>query len=114
MEFTKEQRALIKSENPKVSFELKDFEVLAIFSLGQMNGKVVRLTDNFWGNTKNGVFTIDHLNGNKDLDFSNPDNWTNVHIESIAVTLTSPNDFGGEDTTTFQSLLDIKSIALLK
>ncbi|GAA3638773.1 hypothetical protein [Flavivirga jejuensis] len=114
MEFTQEQLELIKSENPQIEFELKNEEVLAFYSLGQMHNKIVKMTDNFFGNTKIGLFTIDDLNGKTDLDFSNPDDWTEVHIETISFSLTCSNDWGGKDTSTFQNLLDIKSIALLK
>jgi len=114
MNFTEEQLALIKSEHQNVVFELTGLEVLAIYSLGQMNSKVVRLTDGFFGDTKIGIFTIDELNGNTDLDFTSPENWTNVTIDSIRLSLTLPNNFGGHSSTTFESLLDIKAIALLK
>jgi len=114
MEFTQEQLELIHSENPQVVFELKGEEVLAFYSLGQMHNKIVRMTDNFFGNTKVGLFTIDNLNGKTDLDFSNPEDWKEVHIESMSFSLTCPNDWGGEDTSTFQDPTDIASIALLK
>ncbi|HLA55491.1 MAG TPA: hypothetical protein VK623_05300 [Flavobacterium sp.] len=113
MEFTPEQLAVIKSENPQTVFELKDLEVLAFFSLAQMHKKVVRMTDNFFGNTRVGVFTIDELNGKTDLDFSNPDDWTTLNIESISFTLALPNEWGSQSST-YHSLFEIKAIALLE
>lgn len=111
MDFTDNQLELIKEENPKVVLELKDTEVLAIYSLGQMNNKVVRLHDNFFGKTTVGVFEIEHINGEKELDFRTDENWREVTIDSISLRITSPNEWG-EQSTQFQSLLDIKSIAL--
>ena len=83
MEITKEQMELLNSENPEIVLTLEDMEVFAFFSLGQMHNKVVRMTDSFFGNTKVGVFTIDELNGETALDFSNPDDWTKVEIKTI-------------------------------
>ncbi|MCI5059079.1 MAG: hypothetical protein MRY83_23400 [Flavobacteriales bacterium] len=114
MEFTQEQIELIKSENPNVEFKLEKEEVLAFYSLGQMHGKVVRMTDNVFGNTKNGLFVIENLNGETNLDFSNPEDWREVNVDSIEFSLTAPNEWGGENKDTYQSLLNINSIALLK
>jgi len=113
MEFTAEQRALIAQENPEIAFELNGIEVLAFYSLGQMHKKVVRMTDNFFGQTHTGVFTIEELNGQTELDFSNPDDWTSVNIESITLSLYYPNEWGSAGSQ-FHNLLNIKSIALLK
>jgi hypothetical protein len=113
MEFTDEQLELIKSENQQVVFELNGAEVLAFFSLGQMHKKVVRMTDNFFGNTKVGVFLIEELNGETELDFSNPDDWTTLDIKSVTFSLTSPNMWGHESSR-FSDIFNIKSIALLK
>ena len=114
MIFTEKQLELINSDKQEIDFELKDLEIFAIFSLGQMHNKVVRMTDNVFGNTKVGVFTIDKINGIETLDFNNSDLWKNISLGSISLTLSTPNDFGGEDTSTYESLFDIKSIALLK
>ena len=72
MSFSKQELAIIKAKKPKELLSLEGVEVFAFFSLGQMHKKVVRLTDTVFGNTKTGVFTIEHLNGKTDLDFSNP------------------------------------------
>jgi len=114
MEFTKEQLELIFSESLQIDFELNNEEVLALYSLGQMHNKVVRMTDNFFENTKVGLFVIDELNGKTDLDFSNPDDWKEIIVQSISFSLISPNEWGGEDKSSFQDPLMIKSIALLK
>ena len=114
MSFTPEQEKLINSENHEIIFELKGLEVLAFYILAdKMHNKIVQLTDNFWGQTKVGLFQITELNGETDLDFSNPDDWTTLEIKSIAFSLTRPNAWGSEGTT-FHSLLDIQSIGLLK
>lgn len=113
MGFSEDQLVIFKSSSPKVVFELNNEEVLAFWTLAQMHNKVVRMTDNFFGNTRVGVFTIDHLNGDTNLDFSNDEDWRNVVIDSISLSLTCPNDFGGTNKSTFQSIFDIKSIALL-
>lgn len=114
MAFTPEQKALIESENPEIAYKMEGPEVLAFYILAdKMHNKIVRLTDNFWGQTKLGLFTIDELNGKTDLDFSNPDDWTNLTIESIAFSHNRPNMWGSEGTT-YHSLLDIRSIELLK
>jgi hypothetical protein len=113
MELTPEQLAICKSEDPKILLELKDLEVFAIYSLGQMNHKVVRMSETFFGNTQVGLFVIEEINGEKDLDFSSPEKWLHLDLKSIRVTLISPNEFGGSSTLSFNSLFYIKSIALL-
>ncbi len=100
-------------ENPEIDFELSGIEVLAFYSLGQMHGKVVRMTDNFFGQTHTGVFTIEELNGQTELDFSNPDEWTSVNIETITLSLYYPNEWGSAGSR-FHDLFNIKSIALLR
>jgi hypothetical protein len=114
MDFTKEQLNLIKAGNPKVDLSLENEEVLAFFSLGQMHKKIVRMTDNFFEKTKVGIFIIDELNGKHNPDFSNPNDWQKVEINSITFSLTGPNEWGGEFKDTYQSLFDIKKIELLK
>lgn len=113
MEFTQEQLEIIQSENPKTVFELNGPEVLAFFSLGQMHKKVVRMTDNFFGNTKVGVFLIEELNGQTELDFSNPEDWTKLDIETVTFSLTLPNMWG-QESSRFNDIFNIKSIALLE
>lgn len=111
--FTPEQRKLILSDDHEVEFELEGMEVLALYSLGQMHKKVVRMTDDIFGQTKVGVFTINHINGHRDLDFSSPDNWTNISIDAISFTFSRPNEWGHE-ASKYESLFHIKDIALLK
>ena len=113
IDFTPEQRELILSGNhDEVEFELEGMEVYAIYSLGQMHNKVVRMTDDFFGDTKIGLFRINHINGHRDLDFSNPDNWRSIHIDSLSFTFSSPNEWGSQ-ASRFASLSHIKKIALL-
>lgn len=114
IEFTPEQRELILSgDHDEVEFELDGMEVYAIYSLGQMDRKVVRMTDNIFGADRVGVFRINHINGHRDLDFSNPDNWRKIHIDSISYTFSRPNEWGSE-ASKYESLSHIKNIALLK
>ncbi len=113
MNFTPKQIELINNENPDIALSLENLEVLAIFSLGQMQNKVVRFTDGFFGNTKVGVFTIDHLNGIEELDFSNPEDWREVDIKTIKFSLTGPNEWG-HFKDSYQSLFDLKKIELYK
>lgn len=113
IEFTAEQRELILSGNhDEVEFELDGMEVYAIYSLGQMDRKVVRMTDNIFGADRVGVFRINHINGHRDLDFSHPDNWRKIHIDSISYTFSRPNEWGSE-ASKYESLSHIKNIALL-
>lgn len=112
MEFTPEQLTVIHSENPKTELELKGVEILAVFSLGQMHNKIVRMS-NIFGNSTVGLFRIESLNGKSDLDFSNPDDWKNVAIQDIFVSLLAPNEFGGKDKRSFNNLFDIQSIEWL-
>ena len=111
---TKEQIDFIKSDKHKVTLSLKGMEVLAIFSLGQMHNKIVRLKDGVWGKTKIGVFYINHINNKTDFDFSDSSKWKTVTIDAISVSLIEPNEWGGENTDTYNSLFDISEIALLK
>lgn len=111
---TPAQIEFINSGNHEIDFELTDFEVLAIYSLGQMQNKIVRLTDNFWGKTKVGLFVIDHINEKQNPDFKNANDWKSVSLSSISLTLITPNEWGGENTDTYSSIFDIKEIALLK
>jgi hypothetical protein len=113
MSFTQEQLSLIQNANAKIEFELNGLEILAIYSLGQMNNKIVKFKDNIWCKSRVGLFTIDHINGNTELDFTKPKPWLNVTIDSIAFSIKSPNEWGGENCSAYESLLDIKSIALL-
>lgn len=113
MSFTEKQLELIHAESPEVAFKLEGIETVAIYSLGQMHNKVVRLTDNFFGNTKVGVFKIDELNDQNELNFSNPDDWQNVTINSIKFSLRGPTKWGGFEDT-YQRLTDIKIIELLE
>jgi len=113
MEFTPEQLELSNLENPIIGLTLENIEVLAIFSLGQMHNKVVRCTDSYFGKTKVGIFTIDELNGNSDLDFSNPEDWKKVEINSVTISLSGPNEWGTFKDT-YSSLFDIKKIELYK
>lgn len=114
IEFTQEQRELILSgDHDEVELELDGIEVYAIYSLGQMDRKVVRMTDNLFGTTRVGLFRINHINGHRELDFSNPDNWRKIHIESLSFTFSRPNEWGSE-ATKYESLSHIKNIALLK
>lgn len=114
IEFTPEQRELILSGNHnEVEFELDGMEVYAIYSLGQMDRKVVRMTDNIFGADRVGVFRINHINGHRDLDFSHPDNWKKIHIDSISYTFSRPNEWGSE-ASKYESLSHIKNIVLLK
>ena len=76
-------------------------EVVALYSLGQMHNKVVRLTDNFWGKTKVGLFFIDNINENSNLSFSNSNDWQSIDLKSISLTLITPNEWGGENTDTY-------------
>lgn len=113
IEFTPEQRELILSGNhDEVEFELDGMEVYAIYSLGQMDRKVVRMTDNIFGADRVGVFRINHINGHRDLDFGYPDNWRKIHIDSISYTFSRPNEWGSE-ASKYESLSHIKNIALL-
>ncbi len=112
MEFTKEQLAIINSENPKTLLQLEGIEVLAIYSLGQMHNKIVRMQTVF-GTSNVGLFKIESINGNPDLDFSDPEPWRNVVIDDMFVSLVSPNEFGSIDKRTFNNLFDIKSMELL-
>lgn len=113
--FTSEQRELILSgnEDHEIEFELEGMEVFALYSLGQMHKKVVRMTDRFFGQTKVGVFTINHINGHRDLDFDNPNNWTNLTVDTISFTFSRPNEWGSE-ASKFDSISNISNIALLK
>ena len=113
MEITEEQIELMANESPEIDFELSGLEVFAIFSLGQMNGKVVKLQDDQFAEPRIGVFTINHINGNENLDFSNMNDWTEVNLESISYTFTK-EDKWGQSSSTYESLTHIKSIALLK
>lgn len=114
IEFTPEQRELILSGNhDEVEFELDGMEVYAIYSLGQMDRKVVRMTDNIFGADRVGIFRINHINGHRDLDFGTPDNWRKIHIDSISYTFSRPNEWGSE-ASKYESLSHIKNIALLK
>ncbi|MCI5059193.1 MAG: hypothetical protein MRY83_23980 [Flavobacteriales bacterium] len=113
MEFTKEQLDIIKASDHKASLELKGNEVFAIYSLGQMHNKVVRMTDNFFNQTKVVVFTIDHINGESNLNFDNPEDWKEVNLERISFTITCPTEFGSSYSK-FERLNDIKEIALLQ
>jgi hypothetical protein len=112
MEFTQEQLEIINSDKPEILFDLEGIEVLAIYSLGQMNNKIVRSTS-VYGTTTVGLFVIESFNGKSDLDFSNPDDWRTVHLEEIFFSITSPNGYGGYDKVTTNNLFDIQSIALL-
>lgn len=111
---TPEQIDFIRTAKHKTDFELKDLEVAAIYSMGQMHNKIVRLTDNFWGKTKVGLFFIDHINDNHELSFVNSEDWRTVTLHSISLTLITPNEWGGENTDTYSSIFDIREIALLK
>ncbi|PHK16960.1 hypothetical protein VF12_39905 [Nostoc linckia z15] len=114
IKFTPEQSELILSGNhEEVEFELDGIEVYAVYSLGQMNGKVVRMTDDLFGTTRVGLFRINHINGHRNLDFSNPDNWRKISIDSLSFTFSRPNEWGSE-ATRYESLSHIKNIALLK
>ncbi len=114
IEFTPGQRELILSgSHDEVEFELEGMEVYAIYSLGQMDRKVVRMTDDLFGTTRVGVFRINHINGHRDLDFSNPDNWRKIHIDSLSFTFSRPNEWGSE-ASKYESFSHIKNIALLK
>ena len=103
----------MKADDPEVLLKLENEEVLAFFSLGQMHKKVVRFTDNFFGNTKVGVFCIEELNGETELDFSDHKDWLKVEINSIKISLTGLTGWG-EFKDTYPSLLDIKCIELLE
>lgn len=111
---TTSQIDFINSGKYSIAFELKEFEVLALYSLGQMHNKIVRLTDNFWGKTKVGLFFIDHINEKSNLSFDNMDEWKTIDLSSVSLTLITPNEWGGESTDTYSSILDIREIALLK
>ncbi len=113
MSFTKDQLALIHSESPEVVFKLEGIEVLGIYNLGQMHQKVVRLTDNFFGNTKVGVFSIDEFNGQNEVDFTNPDEWTDVKFESIKFSLKGPTKWGSFEDE-YQNITHIQLIELLE
>lgn len=113
MSFTKDQLELIHSESQEVVFKLEGIEAVAIYSLGQMHQKVVRLTDNFFGNTKIGVFSIDEFNGQNELDFSNPDEWTDVTFKSIKFSLKGPTKWGSFSDD-YQSITNVKLIELLE
>ncbi|KAB7530015.1 hypothetical protein F8C76_00375 [Flagellimonas olearia] len=91
MEFSKEQLTLINSTNPKVGLSLEDRMVYAIFSLGKIVNEVVRLTLRN-GRVLTGVFNIEELNGESNLDFSNPDDWTKVELNSIQVSVSAPRN----------------------
>jgi hypothetical protein len=90
MEFSKEQLKLINSDNPKVSICLENETIYAIFSLGQMIDKIARLTLSN-GRILVGIFKIEELNGESNLDFSDPNDWTNIELNSIKVSITSPD-----------------------
>jgi hypothetical protein len=113
MELTSAQLEIINAESPKVLLELEGMEVAAIYSLGQMHHQVVRMTDNVFGNTRVGVFVIEEINGVSELDFSSPDPWRNIEVNSITLKLYSPNRFGGLNIAAFQRVFDIKSIQWL-
>ncbi len=111
---TPSQIEFIQFGNLIVDFELKELEVVSIYSLGQMHNKIVRLTDNFWGKTKVGLFFIDQINDNNQLSFSNMEDWRSVSLTSISFSLITPNEWGGQSTDTYSSLFDIREIALMK
>jgi hypothetical protein len=111
---TPEENDRVLAARDEIDFTLSGIEVLAIYSLGQMHNKVVRMTDDFWGTTRTGLFHINHINGKTDFDFSKPDNWQTFELDSISFGLIVPNMFGAADTTTFESLFNIKEISLLK
>lgn len=111
---TPEEKDRVLAAGNEIDFTLSGIEVAAIYSLGQMHDKVVTMTDNFWGNTKTGLFHINHINGNTNLDFSKPDDWQTLTLDSISFGLIVPNMFGAADTTTYESTFEIKEISLLK
>ncbi|WP_300490073.1 hypothetical protein [Flavobacterium sp.] len=111
--FTPEQRKLILSDDYEIEYSLDGMEVLALYSLGQMHGKVVRLKDIIFDNPRVGLFKIEHINGHRNLDFSNPDLWRSITVDSISITFSKPNEWG-HDASKFTSLFHIKNIALLK
>lgn len=113
IEFTPERRKLILSDDYEVEFSLDGMEVLALYSLGQMHGKVVRIKDIIFDEPRRGVFMINHINGHRDLDFSNPDHWRAVTVDSLSISFSYPNEWGSS-TTKYESLFHIKNIALLK
>lgn len=111
---TAEQREFIRIGKFTEGLELSGVEVFAIFSLGQMNNRVVKCDNDITMSTIIAVFKIEELNGKSDLDFSNPDDWREVHIDSITVSLEYPDfEFDGSSKTQFSNLAFINSITLL-
>jgi hypothetical protein len=100
------------SANHSEVFKLKGVEVAAIFSLGQMHNKIVKLTDSMWKKTTVGLFYIDHINENHDLSFSNASDWQTVKIDSISMHLIIPNEYG-QTTMVYNHFSEIEGIALL-
>jgi hypothetical protein len=84
---TKEHIDLIQSAKHSEVFKLKGIEVAAVFSLGQMHNKIVKLTDSMWKKVTVGLFYIDQINENHNLSFSNSADWQTVKIDSISMHL---------------------------
>ncbi|MCI5056996.1 MAG: hypothetical protein MRY83_12855 [Flavobacteriales bacterium] len=113
MEFTNEQLTLMQTENAETKLTLEKEDVLKTFLLVQMHNQVVSLKDKVFGQTKTGLFKIESLNGSRDLDFANPDDWKAVEIKSIEFSLTAPNAWGGSNIDTYNTPLQIETISLL-
>lgn len=92
---------------------LKDEEMMAIFVLGQMQNKMVRIHDPSRDWKQVGFFRIEEFNGTKDPAFSNPDDWNKVTLESISFSLYSVSTWG-ESASTYSSIFQVKEVCRFK
>lgn len=103
----------IDMEDDLFDVSLKGTEVVAIFILGQMQDKMVRIQDSSRDWKQIGLFRIEEINGVENPDFSNPDDWSSITLDSISFSLYSASTWG-ETRGTYSSVFDINEISRLK
>ncbi|RZJ70737.1 hypothetical protein [Flavobacterium sp.] len=114
-QFSQAQLDLLKSNNLETELELfVDGSADEFHNLIRMHKKIVRLTDDWEDETKIGLFTIEEVNGQRDLQFANPQDWEGIPIEKMTYSLKSLSDSGEIEILRQKSIYPLKDIALFR
>ncbi len=103
----------IEIADDSFDISLKNEEVLAIYVLGQMQNKMVRIQDSSRNWKQVGLLHIKEINGIENPDFSNSNNWNNIILNSITIKIYSASTWG-TSTSTYSSVFQINEVSRFK
>ena len=115
MNITDSQSHLVTSQEPvEPLLVLEGPQLLALYSLAQMHGKVVEYLDPISRETRRGVFEFAELNGAPIPSPSDEDAWRNVDLSSAAFAIHKVEPWGTSQFSWKGLPTQVKRIALIE